>query len=208
VAAAKQAIVAAPLKPSATSLRLTDLVRDDGSVDIEGVYRLGRVPEVALSAELLLKALASLPKDVPPSARRAAVRVTATTLVQSVGAGAPHTVVQDALLRRKRLEQFLDGLEAEVGRVTGPLRGEVERLEAELAAKRAELADREGVLNAARCSCGERITGLDEIVTLLHESDAPPPAPMADEDDDELPPFMREDSVRRLIGLPETDAVA
>lgn len=194
-----------PPPAAAPGGRLRDLVGTDGTLDIEAVYRLGRVPDARLSADLLWRALASLPEDAPEPARRAAFRATVVALLGPAGVG-PETVVSDARLRCLRLKQYLTGLEAELNADRERAEAVIQQLEETLTARRAEVALLNATLEAARRSCAERTTALEDITRLLTEEPgaaAPESSPARSESEEETPSYLREDSVRSLLGLPD-----
>lgn len=191
------------------SFRFSDMLRADGTLDAATVYRYGQVPDVAISAEQILQALAKLPADVPESVRRAALKVTVNSLAQATGIPVD-TVVADARLRHTRMTQFRDALTAEWERESRPLRETVAEIETQIAtykarldAARAALEAREAAVLLAQSDCANHLRQLDGVIRLLAPDDtlvayldAPLPAR-----ETELPPHLRDDSVKRLLGI-------
>lgn len=158
---------------TASRFRFADLLRLDGTVDTDAVYRFGKVPEVKLSAELILQALANLPPDIPEVARHAAIQVTVGSLTQA--AGIPiETVVEDARVRHTRLTQFYEALTAEWERDNQPERQAIADLEALIAAKQAELEavrarmkERTSQVDITHRDCEAKLAALQEVIDLM-----------------------------------------
>ena len=169
-------------KNTSGAFRFADMVRADGTVDTDAVYRYGQVPSVQLSAELILQALSNLPADIPASARQIALKVTVGSLTQAAGIPV-ETVVADALLRHTRLSQFRDALAAEHERENEPLHRAAQALEDAIAAKQEELAAvgaaleaRKAVLQKTHTDCEKQLTRLTEVLTTLQDSESAPTA--------------------------------
>lgn len=207
----KPVAVAAPKTvKSASQFRFADLLHADGSIDTDAVYRYAQVPPVQLSAELLLKALAGLPPDIPRAARQTAIHVTVGSLTSAAGIPVS-SVVADARLRHTRLEQFRDALLAEYVKDEEPVCAAITALEAEIVAKQAELTQTQFELaaqktkqEAARQNCALLLSRLQEVVDCLEPAAAPPAPRDTPGDDEEEPPHLREDSVLRILGISDT----
>ncbi|MBC7809167.1 MAG: hypothetical protein H7145_23780 [Akkermansiaceae bacterium] len=160
--------------PAGTSrFRFADLLRPDGAVDTEAVYRFGKVPEVKLSAELILQALANLPPDIPELARHAAIQITVNSLTQAAGIPV-ETVAEDARVRHTRLTQFHEALTAEWERENQPQRQTIVKLEeliaakqAELEAVRAQLHEREAKSIVTHRDCETKLSALQEVIDMM-----------------------------------------
>ncbi|MBC8135172.1 MAG: hypothetical protein H8F28_04690 [Fibrella sp.] len=171
------AVTPAPsiLKPSAgaSRFRFADMLHPDGTVDTEAVYRFGKVPEVKLSAELILQALANLPPDSPELARHAAIQITVNSLTQAAGIPV-ETVVGDARVRHTRLAQFQEALTAEWERENQPQRQTIVELEELIAAKQTELEaarirlhEQESKVVVTHRDCEAKIAALQEVIDLM-----------------------------------------
>ena len=207
VAAPKPNIAATvPNAGGAARFRFADLLRADGTIDTDAVYRYAQIPVVPLSAELLLQALSNLPKGIPVAARRSAIQVTVGSLTSAAGI-AVESVVADARLRHTRLEQFRDALLSEYAQDEAPICDAITAWEDEIAAKQAELAAMHADLaavkakrDAATRNCATLLGDLLEVVDCLAPAAVTAP-PEAETDDAEEPSHLREDSVRRLLGI-------
>lgn len=162
-----------PAPAGASRFRFADMILPDGTVDTAAVYRFGKVPEVPLSAELILQALANLPPDIPELARHAAIQITVNSLTQAAGIPVD-SVVGDARVRRTRLMQFKDAWRGEKERDEQPLRQAVAELETLIAAKRAELEslcrqleERETKSAVTSRDCDTRLSALQEVIDLM-----------------------------------------
>ncbi|MBC8142471.1 MAG: hypothetical protein H7Y38_13635 [Armatimonadetes bacterium] len=166
--------VKAALHPATGSrFRYADMVRADGTVDTDAVYRYGQVPAVPLSAELLLQALGNLPADIPADARQIALKVTVNSLTQSAGIPVD-TVIADASLRHTRLSQFRDALVAEAERECEPLQQEIQSTKNIIAAKQAEIIAlcaeieaKEEVSHRTVYDCSVQMARLSEVMDAL-----------------------------------------
>ena len=203
---------AAPRPPAAPGAwRFADLLLPGGRIDTDAVYRYAQVPAVPLSAELLLQALANLPADIPERARPAALQVTVGSLTQAVGI-AVESVIADARMRHTRLAQFWDALVAEQAREAETLHRAAIEIEqaiaaknAELAALRADLLAMDAVADVTRRDCETRLAQLQEVIACL-DTTPTVSAPMVSAQGDELPAFLRDDSVRRILGITDDGA--
>lgn len=169
-------------------LHFSDMLRPDGTVDTEAVYRFGKVPDVKLSAELVLQALMSLPPDLPELARHAALQITVNSLTQAAGIPV-ETVISDAHVRHTRLSQFRDALRSEMNREQQPLLQSISELEALIAAKqnelvsaRAELQGRESKSVVTYQDLDSKLSALQEVIDLM-EAKPPEEGESASEDE-------------------------
>ena len=120
-------------------------------------------------------------------------------------------IIDDADLKRRRLDQYLGGLEAEISRQSAPheaevarLQEEIRRLEVQLEETRARLAEPHRFLATAQRACAAHSAALRDVARLLAEplNPAVPPAEPEPEDHEDFPPLpYREESLRRLLGL-------
>ncbi len=157
---------AAPQPATPSRFRFGDLVLPDGRLDIERIYKIGRVPDLALSSERLLTAMSKLPPELPLQVRRTALKVTFTSIIQASGESI-EVIIADAQLRHTRIQQFADGLIDEQEREMSPLRRDIQELEETLAARKAELIRLETIAQPLRNECVEHIAGLDEVIAVL-----------------------------------------
>ena len=127
---------------------------------------------------------------------------------QVVGA-TPKDIVSDAVSKKEKLSQYIRELDAEVEEENAVAQAEIERLQAEIAANQEKIKALTSKKAAAIPVCQERMNLLDQVISFFDydENTLNAPEPVAVEDigtdPDEMPAFMREDAVRRMLGINE-----
>jgi hypothetical protein len=182
------------------------LVNPDGSIEFGKVFERAKVPASAsFTAEQALSMLHSMPSDLPLRVKRLTVKATLDAVGQAVGA-TPADIVNDAGRKVTTLESFMREVSERAQELRNAEDDEIERLRLRIAEREAEkeaISQREG---AVFSSCRARIDDLDQVVGFftIAETEEAISADMdeqADEDTDELPAYLQEDAVKRLLGL-------
>jgi hypothetical protein len=188
---------AAAPEPEPVLPRLLDAVNAEGDIDFERVYLHQGLKSAPFTAEQAMNMLTALPRDLPLRFKRVTVRATLDAIGAVVGA-TPKDIVADAVAKRERLEAFAAGVEEEST-------AEVARLQEEIAALQAALKDTQKKRDAARAGVQSRIDVMDQVTVFFdYEEDEAEAAAIAAEaasEDTEVPAFMQEDAVLRLLGL-------
>jgi hypothetical protein len=191
---------------------LTGFVGADGAVDFDRVLAGANLPRLGFTAEQVAKVLAALPNDLPMHVKRLTVRATLEAADREIVID-PQDVVADAMLKKVHVAQYRDALRAYVETVRRENGAEIERLQAEIERLKGASEAAEQKRRAADIACGERMTLMEQVVVFF-QTEAPPVQTASgvddieDGDDEELPPFMREDAVFRMLGLDPAPADA
>jgi hypothetical protein len=208
------------------------LLGTGGAVDFERLMREANLPPVRFSAEQASKILSALPEDLPMRVKRMTVKATLDA-VDPTAAIAPEDVVADAMLKKMHIAQYREALgdkvaeqraaiEAEIARTRAEIEAAIARMEREIVRRQEAIAALELTKHRAAEECGKRIQQMEQVVLFFQaEAVAADPAtpvaniatataaaPSAPESEDELPPFMRDEAIYRLLGMDEKDAKA
>ena len=180
------------------------LVAADGAVEFEGVFTRAEIPSAtSFTAEQALSMLYSMPSDLPLRIKRLTVRATLDAVGKAVGATPDH-IVADAGNKISSLEQFLRDVAERAQELRDTGDSEIERLRASITQKEAEKAAITQREESVFVSCRSKIDELDQVVAFFTSSDSeeiPTPQPTMEEDTEELPAYLQEDAVKRLLGL-------
>ncbi|MBC8101439.1 MAG: hypothetical protein H7Z41_02470 [Cytophagales bacterium] len=188
------------------ALDVMAIASSEGRINFDRVFAWAGVPRsAAFTAEQALSMLQSMPADLPLRVKRLTVKATLDAVGQAVGA-APTDIVADAERKTVGLEAFTREVAARVQELCAAEDAEIERLRARIveheAAKMAVARHEEGAISACRAHMEE----LGQVVAFftINESDAPA-APIGaeplDDDTGELPAYLQEDAVKRLLGI-------
>jgi TolA-binding protein len=182
------------------------LVNADGSIEFSKVFARAEVPASAsFTAEQALSMLHSMPSDLPLRVKRLTVKATLDAVGQAVGA-TPGDIVNDAGRKVTTLESFIREVSERAQELRNAEDEEIEQLRLRIAEREAEkeaISQREGLVFS---SCRAKIEDLDQVVAFftIAETEGAISADadeQADEDTDELPAYLQEDAVKRLLGL-------
>lgn len=205
--------------PPAAPLSLADLhasapVKPDGAVDWERIYADAELERAAFSSEQALDVLETLPAEISPRIRRMTVRAAMSTLGVDVDTLASQIVTEAAQkivvlkafseTNRRHLQESREAIDVQLRH----LEGEIEDLTLRLRRRRREMEEIrqtwiavEGVGAAAE----ERAAQFSRLIAFfddfLEEMKRPADAASFETEagSEELPPFLREDSVIRLL---------
>jgi hypothetical protein len=206
------------------------LLGTGGSVDFERLMREANLPAVRFSAEQASKILGALPDDLPMRVKRMTVKATLDAVDPTANV-APEDVVADAMLKKMHIAQYREALaekvgeqrssiEADIARMRADIEAEIARMEREIVRRHEAIAALELTRHRAAEECGKRIHQMEQVVLFFQaEAAAAEPviavakassvattttAPNEPDAEDELPPFMRDSAVYRLLGLEDT----
>lgn len=208
------------------------LLGTNGAVDFDRLVREANLPAVRFTAEQASKILAALPDDLPMRVKRMTVKATLDA-VDPTAVIAPEDVVADAMLKKMHIAQYREALgekvsaqkaaiEADIALTRAEIEAQIARLEKEIVRRQESIVSLEQARQRAAEECGKRIHQMEEVVLFFQaEAAAAEPAapvstiataaasaPSVAEPEDELPPFMRDSAVYRLLGLEEKDEKA
>jgi hypothetical protein len=182
------------------------LVNPDGSIEFCKVFERAEVPASAsFTAEQALSMLHSMPSDLPLRVKRLTVKATLDAVGQAVGA-TPGDIVNDAGRKITTLESFIREVSERAQALRDAEDEEIDRLRMRIAEREAQkevISQREGIVFS---SCRAKIEDLDQVVAFFtiaetEEAISSDTDEQADEDTDELPAYLQEDAVKRLLGL-------
>ncbi len=185
---------------------LTRFVSETGTVDVVGMLAGAGLPPVPFSAEKAARIIAALPSDLPMKMKRLTVKATLDALDKNI---APQDIVSDAVLKRMHMAQMRDALteqfetehtqaQREAARLQAEAEREFARLQAEAQAQLARAQQVERQRDGANRAFGDAIAQIEQVVFFFQPEEEAPQTPVSEE---ELPPFMRGDTVKKLLKM-------
>lgn len=195
----------------------TEIVAADGDVDFDLLFQSAQLPPVTVNADHAVHVLESIPAEMPLHVKRLLVKTSLsvmTNLVQESSVSAD--IVSDAAQKMLWIARLQKNVTAEIDADRENVHAEIALLEAQIAAKNKQLAEAESRANNALQSCRQRADQLHNVTLFFdprdedHKNNGKGNSSGADEDSqesekNELPSYLREDSVLRLLGLHETN---
>lgn len=196
-----------PITPTPVLVSLADAVSNEGDVDFIRIFQQYELPIAAFSAEQAMNMLQSLPRDLALRTKRVTVNTTLSAIGKVVGA-TPQDIVADAARKKETLERYVESLGEEVEATTATTQAEIERLQAEINAHKDSLRSLTRKRAAASEVCRSRMDLFDQVTHFFDYDEAQLNAPEQTTEEahlppDEMPAFMREDAVRRMLGINE-----
>lgn len=179
-------------------------VNSDGSLDFARMLKAADIPPVSFTAEQALKLITALPEDLPMRVKRTTVKATLEA-VSPTTADDARDVVADAMLKRVHVGQFRDALSERLETELRNRNEEMTRLRAELERLGGEVVEFQRRQKVVVEACDQHIHQFQQVVLFFQTEEAGAPAVTQSADDDEIPPFMREDTVFRLLGMNGTE---
>jgi len=196
-------------------------VGPDGTVDFEKLFQGVSLPTALITAERAEQILAAIPADLPIRVKRVAAKTTIdvhSNFDDQVAATASANIVADATQKLMQVARLQERLNAETAMQQAAVQAEIAALEAMLNEKRARLAAIDTRVDSAQRSCRQRSEQLNQVIlffdhleqngvggaTNVRREDITLSRGMAGEhlvEEEELPPFLREDSVMRMLGI-------
>ncbi|MBC8065447.1 MAG: hypothetical protein H7Y17_11485 [Chlorobia bacterium] len=148
------------------------VMRSDGSINYESIYKLANLPAVAFTAEQILELFASLPADLPLESKRATIRVTLGAMAKSLGV-TTEQIVADASRKLAALAAYNESFSKQADDYTAKGEIEIITLEQQIAEKKQAIQDAKAKQTSMREACtteGDRLDDVLEFFTL----DVPP----------------------------------
>lgn len=186
-------------QPAVTENNPRSYVTEDGVIDFTRLIKDAKVPAVAFSAEQARKLIIALPDELPMRVKRMTMRATLDAVNPNTPVD-PRDIVADAMLKRVHIGQFRDGLGAEIETVWRARQDDIARLRAEIARLEGEIEGVQEQQRLAEETCNQQISQYEQVILFFQTDEAilqSADKPAASEDD--LPPFMRDDSVNKLL---------
>ncbi len=193
--------------PTPVLVSLADAVSDEGDVDFARIFLQYELPGTPFSAEQAMSMLQSLPRDLALRTKRVTVNTTLSAIGKAVGA-TPQDIVVDAARKKETLERYVESLGHEVDETSATTQAAIALLEAEIARHKDTLRSVTRKRSAATEVCRSRMELFDQVIHFFDYDETVLNAPEAEEEvapdehpGDEMPAFMREDAVRRMLGI-------
>lgn len=184
------------------------LVSDDDTIEFDQVFARAALPNATgFTAEQALSMLYSMPADLPLRIKRLTVKATLDAVGQAVGATTSH-IVADASQKVSTLETFIGEVTSRAQELRDATDTEIEELEKQIAEKQTEKAVITRREEAVSLSCRAKIDELDQVVAFFMSEENEADSTLKTEDSqavsepEELPAYLQEDAVKRLLGLP------
>ena len=195
------------------------ILASDGTPDFERLFQNADLAAVSCSADEAIKILADMPADLPMRVRRITARATVDRLSQS-NPTALNDIISDASQKMVRVARLAERTGERAGVFQTAITTEIDALEAQIAERRASLATLEERQQSVQKACRARMAELNNVVLFFDHPDvsgaagasSPMPATISSgmepagsspEDSEEIPPFLRDDAVRRMLGIRE-----
>ena len=206
----------APLSTKRTAI---EWVAPNEPVSIDAILSEANLPHVAFAAEQAAKVLSALPNDLPLQVKRLTVKATLDAVDRSRAID-PKEIVADAMLKKGHLTLYRDEFRAKVEALhqeaddeTAAIRQQIEQEMARLKAESERLKTLKTAIDrkrrAVELAADERMAQMEQVIVffqseLASELDRQATARPTDSEE-ELPSFMRDDAVFRMLGLESTD---
>jgi hypothetical protein len=207
--------------PVATSRRsLLEIVAPNSPVDLEGIIREANLPSVPFVAEQAAKVLSALPADLPLQVKRLTVKATMEAVERDRTIDSQE-IVADAMLKKGHLSNYreefrakVDALhretELELAEVKAQIEREVARLQVEAERLNALKVSYDRKMRAMELATDERIAQMEQVIVFFQSEFARELDQQVidrhNTEEEELPPFMRDDAVFRMLGLEKETA--
>lgn len=203
-ASQEEAAAAEPQEEEPVAADPLSLVGESGTVDFDAVFARSDVPRSAtFTAEQALTMLLSMPADLPLRVKRLTVKATLDAVGQAVGA-APADIVADAERKKDGLERYIDEVTGYAAQMRTDREGEIATLRARIADIENEVVSAEKKRDEAILSTRNRIDQFDQVVAFFTAEGSDVIAEAGQEsphEESELPPFLQEEAVMRLLGI-------
>jgi hypothetical protein len=186
-----------------TGQDLTEFVGADGTVDFNRVLSSANLPHLGFTAEQVAKVLAALPNDLPMQVKRLTLKATLEAVDRNTVID-PQDVVADAMLKKMHVAQYRDSLRAHVEMLRQDNAAKIVGLQTEIDRLKAASESAEQKRRVAETACDEQMALMEQVVVFFQSETAQnlsAAGSTSDEDEEELPPFMRDDAVFRMLGL-------
>ena len=183
-----------------------DVIGDMGSVCFERLFEGAQIPLVKVTAEHATHILASFPADLPLSTKRVLVKTSLHVmgdLVKETTVSAD--IVSDAVQKMLWIARLQEKVVSDRDTQRESVHADIALLEAQIEAKNRLLAEAEACANVALAQCRERTNALHDVTVFFDQDKSGgngigQPAQDSSQHE-ELPSHLRDDSVRRLLGL-------
>lgn len=179
-------------------------VNSDGTLDFPRFLKASNLPAVAFTAEQALKIITALPEDLPMRVKRSTVKATLQAVSPETVEDASD-VLADAMLKRVHVGQLRDALAEHVEIEIRQRNEEIVRLRSELDRVSNEATEYQRRQKLFAESCENYINQFHQVVLFLQTEETNSQPVIQTVEEDEIPPFMREDTVFRLLGINDSE---
>ncbi|MGV3617787.1 MAG: hypothetical protein ACO1SV_20875 [Fimbriimonas sp.] len=148
------------------------VIGPDGKVNFNAIYGLAKLPAAAFTAEQVLELLASLPAELPISAKRVTLKVTLEAMSKSMGVNS-ETVVADASRKLAALAAYSESYSEQAKVYMTKAEAEIANLEAEISRRKQGIEDARARQAQVQQSCVAESDRLDDVLEFF-SLDVPP----------------------------------
>lgn len=148
------------------------VIRDDGSINYDSIYKLAQLPPVPFTAEQILDLFAGLPQDLPLESKRSTVKVTLGAMAKSMGVSTEQ-IVADASRKLAALAAYSESYAKQAAEY-------VTKCEADIASMQQQIEMRKQGIEVAKAkqasmheACSAEGKRLDEVLEFF-SLDVPP----------------------------------
>ena len=150
----------------------TALSDADGRLDFSPVYESAGLPPAPFTAEQAVEMLRSLPAELPLAMRRQTMGVALNAMGKSIGA-TPESIVADASRKLAALAAYGESLSRKTAESVANAELEIAALQAQIAAKKQEIADAQQGMAQTLAVCHSESDRLDDVLEFF-SLDVPP----------------------------------
>ncbi len=192
-----------------------EIVGAEGGVDFDLLFQSARLPAVTVNADHAIHVLESIPADLPVHVKQLLVKTSLSVMTNLVQEGSVSAdIVGDAAQKMLWIARLQENVTAEINTERENTYTEIALLEARIAAKNSQLLQAETRATAALKSCRNRADQLHNVTLFFDQQGggrdnnggdhgSGNATDDANTEKEQIPPYLREDSVLRLLGLPE-----
>jgi hypothetical protein len=148
------------------------VIRNDGSVHFDSIYRLASIPSVPFTAEQILELFNSLPADLPLESKRATIKVTLGAMAKSIGV-TTEQVVADASRKLAALAAYNESFAKQAADFCTKAEVEIMTLEQQIADKKKAIEGAKSKQIGMNDACVKESDRLDDVLEFF-SLDVPP----------------------------------
>jgi hypothetical protein len=148
------------------------VIRADGSICYDSIYRLAQLPTVPFTAEQILEMLATLPPDQPLDSKRASIRVMLGAMAKNMGV-TTEQIVADASRKLAALAAYNESFAKQADEYVSRTELEILGLEQQIADKRRAMEDAKAKQAKMTAACSGEADRLDDVLEFFSLDIAP-----------------------------------
>ena len=148
------------------------VIRADGSICYDSIYRLAQLPTVPFTAEQILEMLATLPPDQPLDSKRASIRVMLGAMAKNMGV-TTEQIVADASRKLAALAAYNESFAKQADEYVSRTELEILGLEQQISDKRRAMEDAKAKQSKMTGACSGEADRLDDVLEFFSLDIAP-----------------------------------